>query len=148
MRETCDCQSKRHTMKEKIEKINMGFKYDYQIQSASKDDFDFGNGFMTLLLRRRATLAVTVFATARVKVWTESWQFSAANLEFPVHEELTQQGQIYGPKYETSTKAGIYRIIVHRRCQFMLSEEPKSSYWRSFMGKVEIFFYFKKKVEK
>lgn len=133
---------KRHTMKEKIEKINVGFKHESHIQSASKDDFDCGNWFMTLLLHTKATLAVPVFATARVNVWTESWQFPPANLELPDHKELTQWGQIHWPKYETSTEVGIYRIVVYGSCQFMLSEEPESSYWRSLLGKVEIFFYF------
>ena len=48
----------KYSNKGKTEKTNVNFKYEPQIKSGRKNDSDPENGFMTLLLHTKATLAV------------------------------------------------------------------------------------------
>lgn len=61
----------KYTIKGKTEKTNVGFKYESQIKSGRKDDSDHGNGFMTVLLHTKATLATPLRVTAGIHLWSE-----------------------------------------------------------------------------
>ena len=72
-----------------MEKMNLGFQYEFHIKSGRNDDSDHGVGFMTIPTPHKGNPRHPSVSPVGANVWSKGWHLSPAMPELQGYKELS-----------------------------------------------------------